>query len=392
MKKNLFLFLVFLTGFIDCYSQREEMKDTVQNSPAIFYYGIDFSHAQIIRESVKHKKELEDVLFQEINNKFLLDQMDLLKLGLSTEILPDEKLIQSLNSKIPDDPKLVNVDDLPTIVKGYQLNQDTGTGLIFLVVSLDKSQNQVNLYPVIFNISTRKVIWAKMVTGKAHGGMPGLMHYWYSKIYNGIGEFIDIYKTEKAEKEGKSKPSNIFLKLQLDEIDLGFETRVSPDVNLSVEGGYRLNFLNSWHYQGEPIPVEYLYRFLAFSGFSFRVAAKCKVSNRSSIAPVIGYQRLYCKEVIYDPGGYGGGGDSEYKVWSQHNDEFVLQLIHFVNLGPAPYPVQFFYGIGIKICDLSEHYSIDGRGDHKIPSNQVVRKSTLQPCATFGVIIKLASF
>jgi hypothetical protein len=173
---------------------------------------------------------------------------------------------------------------------------------------------------------------------------------------------------------------------------MGFETRISPDINISVEGGYRLNFLDSWHYQGSPIPVEYLYRFLAFSGFSIRVAAKCKVSKRSYIAPVIGYQRLNCKEVIYDPGGYGGGGDTEYKVWSQHNDEFVLQLIHYINLGRVPYRTQFFYGAGIKTCGLSKQYSIDGRGDHKTPSNQRVNETVFQPCATFGLVIKLGSF
>ena len=161
---------------------------------------------------------------------------------------------------------------------------------------------------------------------------------------------------------------------------------------ISVEAGYRVNYLNTWNYTGQPVPVEYIYRFLCFHGFTFRVDLKYQLSRRSSIGFVIGYQHLYCPELIWYPGGYGGTDDGEYKVWNQHNDEAVLQLVHFINFGYAPYPVQFFYGVGLKVCALSEHYSIDGYPNHKIPSDEHINETRLQPLVTFGLRIKLGSF
>jgi hypothetical protein len=392
MRTTIFLFLTVLT-FENVYCQREKSQNLVKSSQPILYCGIDFSHTRIIGESENHIKQIRDSLFQKINIEFLLHEMEKVKRTISTEIIPDEKLIQSLNSNFADASGVLDSVGLQSIINGYNLSLDTGKGLVFIVLSIDRLRRKAELYPVIFEISSRKVIWTKKITGKASdAGPPHILNYWRTKVYGGIWESIYSYKTEQEEKTGKIKPSNIYLKLLVDEIDLGFETRVSPGVNMTVEAGYRFNYLDSWHYSGQPVPVEYLYRFLAFSGFICRVEVKCKVSRCSYIVPVLGYQHLYCPEVIYDPAGYAGSGDKTYQVWSQYNDEFVLQLLHHIDLGRFLSRVQFFYGIGGKLCKATRYYSIDGRGDHQIPSNQVVNVTIFQPLVTFGFIFKLFSF
>lgn len=384
------LLCIVLLNTIACFAQQEKINDFIFKAPQIVYYGIDFSHAQIIKESPGHKSALQDSLLQKINLKFLSEQIGWLQFKLSKEILIEDRLIHSINSKYTDMPLIP--DSIPAIIKGYNSVNKTGTGLVFIVASLDKPDKKVELYPVFFDISSKSIIWIDKEPGTAHGGSPGLMQFWYSKVYNSIGNFIDTYTSHKAEKNGRIKPNNIFLKVFINEIGLGYERTIDPAVNISIEAGYRFNYLDSWENEGSAIPVEYLYRFLAFQGFTFRLDLKCKVSRRSYLSPVFGYQRLYCPKVIWNPGGFAGTDDEEYKVWSQHNDEYVIQLIHYISLGYFPYPVQFFYGVGLKICTMSEQYSIDGYPNYKKPSDKHVNDAGLQPLITFGLNIKLVSF
>jgi len=383
--------IIILLNSLACFSQQDKISDFLFKTPQIVYFGIDFSHAKILDESPGHKKALYDSLLQEINLKFLSEQTEWLSDNLFKKIIIEEKLIHGLNKNYSDMPLSVN-NNIQSIIKDYPNVNQAGTGLVFLVSSLDKHGKKVELYAVFFDISSKTILWMEKGSGSPRGMAPGLMGYWYTKVNGSIYDFIDTYKTQKAEKNVKIKPNNIFLKVFIDEISLGYEKKIDSGMFISVEAGYRVNYLNTWNYTGQPVPVEYIYRFLCFHGFTFRVDLKYQLSRRSSIGFVIGYQHLYCPELIWYPGGYGGTDDGEYKVWNQHNDEAVLQLVHFINFGYAPYPVQFFYGVGLKVCALSEHYSIDGYPNHKIPSDEHINETRLQPLVTFGLRIKLGSF
>jgi hypothetical protein len=386
MKK--FIIILILSNTMSCFAQDARIFDVLSRSPQLVYFGIDFSHAQIVGESDKHKQALQDSLMQKMNLKFLSDRIRWLKHNLSMEIIVRKKMIDSLNSNYSAIAIIPENDNIQKIIMGYPVSNQEGTGLVFLVASLDKYGDNVELYPVFFDISSKTIIWMNKESGTGPGGPNGLMDFWYSKVYNAIGDFSDKYKSLKAEHNVTIKPNKIFLKLLIDEIDIGYERTLSPDLNLSVEAGYRLNYIDSWDYEGAPAYVEYLYRYLCFHGFTVRVDLKYKISKRSYLGWVLGYQHLYCPDVIWQPGALGSDENPEYKVWSQHNDELVLQLLHHINLGNAPYPVQFFYGGGFKVCRISEHYSFD----NDKPSVKVVNETTIQPLLTFGLIFKIGSF
>lgn len=389
--KKLILFLILLISMTG-NAQQEKLSEYLFKVPQIIYFGIDFSHAQIISESPKHKKALHDSLLQKINLTFLSEQMEWLQSNLSKEIIIEDKLIHTLNSICSDTALIADNEDIQRILTGYPNINKTGTGLVFLVAYLYKPKKIVVLYPVFFDISSKTILWMDKESMISHGGAPGLMQYWYSKVFNSIRDFVDTYKSQKAEKNGTAKPNNIFLKMFVDEIDLGYERKVDPDLNISFEAGYRVNYINSWSYLGNILPVEYLYRFLCFYGPTFRLDLKFKISKQSYLGPVFGYQHLYSPEIIWNPGNFAGTDDEPYRVWNQHNDEFVIQLIHFVNLGHPPYLVQFFYGVGLKVCAFSEHYSIDGYPKYRTPSDKIINETILQPLITFGLSIKLGSF
>ena len=62
MKK--LLLIIILSGSLACFAQHEKINSFIFNVPQIVYIGIDFSHAQVISESPRHKAALEDSLFR----------------------------------------------------------------------------------------------------------------------------------------------------------------------------------------------------------------------------------------------------------------------------------------------------------------------------------------
>ena len=315
MKK--FIIILILPNTMSCFAQDARIFDVLSRSPQLVYFGIDFSHAQIIGESNKHKLALQDSILQQINLKFFSEQIWWVSINFPRSIIIGENVINSLNKNYSATPLIPDVDSIQRIINEYPISNREGTGLVFIVASLDKSRAKVELYPVFFDISSKTIIWMNKESGTAHGGPIGLMHFWYPKVNNTIRDFINKYKFQKSRNNVNMKPNNIFLKLLIDEVDMGYERTLSPDMNISVEAGYRLNYYNSWDYEGKPIPIEYLYRFLSFHGFAIRVDLKYKISRRSYLGWVLGYQRLYCPKVIWDPGEFDRVTDETYDVWRQ---------------------------------------------------------------------------
>jgi hypothetical protein len=118
-----------------------------------------------------------------------------------------------------------------------------------------------------------------------------------------------------------------------------------------------------------------------------KMTLKYDVSRHSSVAVALGYQHLYCPDITYNP-----DGSDVYQVYSGTNDEFLLQALHYIRFGRMPSsPVSFFYGIGVKICRVTEHFSIDGHDEFKTPSTRTSIDGVVQPLVTFGLLIKIIS-
>ncbi len=184
----------------------------------------------------------------------------------------------------------------------------------------------------------------------------------------------------------------VYIRLIPNEFGIGYQWIGAPKNTFMVEVGYRIRYSNSWSYIGSPLPYEYLERPFCYGGPTLKMTLRYDVSRHSSLAVAIGYQHLYCPEVTYDPGGYASSGSPNviYQVYSCTSDEFLLQLLHYVRFGRMSYsPVSFFYGIGLKICRMTEHFSIDGTEEQEKPSTRTGVDGTVQPLVTFGLVIRI---
>jgi len=118
---------------------------------------------------------------------------------------------------------------------------------------------------------------------------------------------------------------------------------------------------------------------------------KYDLTRHSSLAVVLGYNHLYCPEVTWNPEGDDEG--NVYRVYSETNNEFLFQLLHYIRFGKlSDFPLSFFYGLGFKICAMTDHYSIDGYIGNEKPSNATGFISKLQPLVTCGFYLRLFPF
>jgi len=80
--------------------------------------------------------------------------------------------------KFDDADKTIN-----SIINGYAVGEKKqGIGVVFIVESFNKGQQQGTVYVTIFDIKTKKVLIKEKIIGKA-GGI-GIRNYWAKSIFN----------------------------------------------------------------------------------------------------------------------------------------------------------------------------------------------------------------
>jgi len=88
----------------------------------------------------------------------------------------------------------ISFEDLQSVVKSYVLNESQGLGMVINVVNFNKGREYSMAYVTFFDIGSRDILFAVLVTGEAGGG--GMAGHWAGGIEKGVrGIFIDeIYK------------------------------------------------------------------------------------------------------------------------------------------------------------------------------------------------------
>jgi len=435
-----FLFVFFLSISLMGLSQKSyEISDTIFRIPEITYFGIDFSHVKFFKIRKKEEALLRDHLLSLINKEYTIKNAQALPDKIRKNIVLDNGVINSLNKMFVDSDLSGYDETIETILKGYKCSQTQGVGLVFMVSELDVLKLAADIYPVFFDIKTRKIIWKCLEFTGAHSGSfrrhgftvrsldtikQGILHgpglfppgesgsarrsekYWYAKVSQAIDSFLGEYSNQYRELKhnetyekhfGGQKSFSLngfYVRLIPNEFGAGYQWTMSSGSFFMIELGYRIRYSDSWKYVNDPIPYEYPERPFCYGGPSLKLTLKYDVSRHSSLAVVLGYQHLYCPQVTWDPDGYGGSGspDAIYQVYSGTNDEFLLQGLHYIRFGRMPYsPVSFFYGIGLKICRITEHFSIDGSEEQMKPSTRTGIVAAVQPLVTFGLLIKIIS-
>lgn len=220
MKKSITLsLLIFLINAQSLISQNIDTKvryrkakeyiynvEKLKSLDSVTWYGWDYSNLILNDHNVNAA---------EIKSKWIPYwhlKMDHTKFGTKrfkkrfkkNNLKIDYRTIQGLVSKV-NDSKLVDIyrypitlDSLPSVVKKYDLANNSGIGITSIVTEMRKSDITVMIYTVFFDINTKEIIYVVKSRGKA-GDKGGLGRFYNKGLILGMKAFHKKYnKTRKS--------------------------------------------------------------------------------------------------------------------------------------------------------------------------------------------------
>lgn len=169
----------------------------VKNCDSIIYYGADFSHVRITDGPKVSKNPAYRGVYPPAWIAYLEKEMP--PTGFVKKSL-GKKFFDYLQDEIHDvsvnvDPYFIigypyafPIDTVGASVRGYNLSQSTGTGLVLIAENFSKPDEKATTWVVFFDIRTREVLWASKTSGKC--SHMGYTAHWASGVIEGFKKFI----------------------------------------------------------------------------------------------------------------------------------------------------------------------------------------------------------
>lgn len=188
MKTKTFIQVVALTLIfgLNAFAQNREKA---LNESNMTWYGVDFSLAKftmIIDDPEDIVDRYLDAINQLVPNE--PEKYDLKEYFNKSEVTIDLNQVAERNSNIDPDALVIDekheisLDDVKAVIKSYNTQDHSGMGLVFIAENLNKSSQTGSYYVCFFDNSTKEIIDARRMTGKATGF--GIRNYWAGSVYN----------------------------------------------------------------------------------------------------------------------------------------------------------------------------------------------------------------
>lgn len=182
--KKLFLLSACILAFATAFSQ-----NPVSEIETVNFYGVDFSQAKAFgvtetgHSFAQTFGRINTLILKEWDKynpgKYLWKNIALTDLSAVTaaneNIDPNEVVILSSGYKLSD-------GQIEAAVRGYELQESEGVGLVIICEKLDKSALRGSYAVVFFDIATRDIIYTQFGKGKPSG--MGLRNYWAGSLYS----------------------------------------------------------------------------------------------------------------------------------------------------------------------------------------------------------------
>jgi len=199
MHKRLFLLLAATLSVVS--TQAQTLKDFFSSSEPLTYLGIDFTQARVIGEPVTDANDMRDRNFPAINAVVVNEPKKYdIAAAFHKTVNTDLALVNkhnettntaTLKSDNASDYNRLKQEDVDKLVKGYNFNGKKGVGLLFVMDGMSKAEKAANVYVTLVDMSTKKVLLAEKVEGKAQGF--GFRNYWAYTIHK-VLEDVEKHK------------------------------------------------------------------------------------------------------------------------------------------------------------------------------------------------------
>lgn len=205
------LVLIVLFAF---QSKAQTLKEVLNNTETpVFYYGIDFTKAKLINDPNANPTDIITRQFAGLNALMVNEakKYDIAGAFRRSELHSDLSYTDKRNEKAdPDKLQSTNTEDfnrlkesdIQALIKGFDGGNRSGTGLLFVVDAMSKTQKAISVWVVLFDIKSKKVLMAKRMEGGVGMGF-SFRNYWatgFKKIIDQISK--SEYKKWKSEVDG----------------------------------------------------------------------------------------------------------------------------------------------------------------------------------------------
>jgi hypothetical protein len=185
-----------ITGF----AQKGKNSSVIKSDAEITWLGMDFSQLRIIGTAAQWKDagvisgdQLRDKYVPSWNELFLSEQkkFDVAKYVDRNAVHYEIDITTKANNKKfpakvffdnPSDFEHLEEADIRNLVKGYDFQGKSGTGLLFFVEAMSKGKEQACAWVTFVDMKSRTVLETKRIYGSA-GGF-GFRNYWAKSFFN----------------------------------------------------------------------------------------------------------------------------------------------------------------------------------------------------------------
>lgn len=201
------LFVIFLISSEVAFSQTSQ---DVFTSKTIVYYGLDFSKTKFIGEfsdiTPSNASELRDIYFVKWNNVIISesDKYNLKKFYKKDSVIVDLNPVAMINKEVDPDslfvyevPQKLKLAQIQNMVNRYQIKEQSGVGLVFIIESFDKTKETGRMCVTFFDIATRKILLSKRIEAMAQGF--GLRNHWIKTVHTAMVDCSYNWKAWRKE-------------------------------------------------------------------------------------------------------------------------------------------------------------------------------------------------
>lgn len=184
--KKIFLSMLLIAGALT--SQAAKKTSPIADVKEVNFYGIDYSKCQTTEvsdnpdETVKALSAINHLFVSEPKKfnieRFTQKKSGVIDVSVGTNLTESMK-VDSLNALAGN--HRVTDAEVESTIKGLELKETSGTGLILIGECLNKIKTEGTYRIVFFDIASRNIIADWEETGKA-GGF-GLRNYWAKTVF-----------------------------------------------------------------------------------------------------------------------------------------------------------------------------------------------------------------
>jgi hypothetical protein len=188
--------LIALFILISSTTFGQTKSDVFKEEVPVTWLGLDFSNTKLIGDREKFGSESDlrhlldawnDLIVKEPDKYDIAKAVDRKKVENAIEVTKEHNAEVDVMAMFTDDQKdyiHVSSDDVSQIVSGYDFKGKSGIGLMFVIESFSKLNEEGSMWVTFINMDSKEVIFTERLVNKP-GGF-GMRNFWAGCVYGVI--------------------------------------------------------------------------------------------------------------------------------------------------------------------------------------------------------------